>query len=110
MGFASKGSASMPSVSKAPAPPGAPVPIPFPNAAQQASSCNAAISKVLVHGSELASHGAGLDAHGGKTFSSKVSVQGKGVVTQTASTAHGGSLASHGAGLSPSQTRVVIGA
>jgi hypothetical protein len=121
---------AMPDVCLTPAPPGPPVPIPYPNTAQVAAA-NGAITKVLIENKETVAEGAKIPNSSGdeagtnggvtsgtnmgpvepKTFSSKVFAGGKKVVFATATTAHNGSNANMPAGaqIAPSQSKVLVG-
>jgi hypothetical protein len=118
-----------PDVCQVPAPPGPPVPTPFPNTAMVANATKTS-AKVLfenkdavVETSEIpSSNGDQAGSAGGvvsgtvgqkvvfKLGSSKVMAEGKAVVFHTATTAHNGANANMPAGLhdSPSQAKVLV--
>lgn len=121
---------AMPDVCLTPAPPAPPVPVPYPNIAQVAST-NGAVDKVLVENKETVVEGSKVPNSSGdeagtnggvtsgvnmgavepKMFSSKVFFKGKKAVTLTATTAHNGSNANMPAGahIVPSQAKVLVG-
>jgi hypothetical protein len=121
---------AIPDVCLTPAPPAPPVPVPYPNLAQVAST-NGAVDKVLVENKEMVVEGSKVPNSSGdeagtaggvtsgvnmgpvepKVFSSKVFAKGKKVVYLTATTAHNGSNANMPAGahLVPSQAKVLVG-
>jgi hypothetical protein len=120
----------MPDVCQVPAPPGPPIPTPFPNTAM-VSNATKTSSKVqfenkdaVVETSEIpSSTGDEPGVAGGvvsgtfaqkvvfKLGSSVVKAEGKGVVFLTATTAHNGSSANMPAGLhvAPSQAKILVG-
>jgi hypothetical protein len=120
---------SGPDTCKVPAPPGPPVPTPFPNTAQ-CSDTTKTIKKVqivkkdtVVESSKIKSSmgdeggtlkGMMSNTHRGevqyKKYSSKVYAQKKKIVHHTAATSHNGSNANLpvGAHVSPSQTKVMV--
>lgn len=119
----------MPDVCLTPAPPGPPVPVPYPNTAQMAAA-NGAVTVVLVENMPTIAEGAKIPNSSGdeagtsggvssgtnmgpvepKVFSSKVYFQGKKAVFLTSTTAHNGTSANlpAGAQVSPSQTKVLV--
>lgn len=121
---------AFPDVCLTPAPPGPPVPVPYPNTAQVAATTGA-VDKVLielrptvVEGSKVPnSSGDEAGTNGGvtsgttmgpvqpKTASSKVFAAGKKVVFVTAVSGHNGTSANApmGAQIAPSQTKVLVG-
>ncbi|MEZ4309136.1 MAG: PAAR-like domain-containing protein [Polyangiaceae bacterium] len=121
---------AMPDVCLTPAPPGPPVPVPYPNTAQLAAA-NGVVTAVLVENKETVVEGSKIPNSSGdeagtnggvtsgtnmgpvepKSFSAKVFFQGKKAVFLTATTAHNGSNANCPAGthVAPSQTKVMIG-
>lgn len=120
----------MPDVCQVPAPPGPPIPTPFPNMAM-VSNATSTSSKVqfenkdaVTETSEIpSSTGDEAGVAGGvvsgtfaqkvvfKQGSSVVKAEGKGIAFLTAMTAHNGSNANMPAGLhdSPSQAKVLVG-
>lgn len=120
----------MPDVCQVPAPPGPPIPTPFPNTAMVSNATKTSTKVQLenkdavVETSEIPmSTGDEPGVAGGvvsgtfaqkvvfKLGSSVVKVEGKGMVFLTAMTAHNGSNANMPAGLhdSPSQAKVLVG-
>lgn len=121
---------AMPDVCLTPAPPGPPVPVPYPNTAQMASA-NGAITVVLAENKETIAEGAKIPNSSGdeagtnggvssgtnmgpvepKMFSSKVYLQGKKAFFLTGTTAHNGTSANAPAGaqVAPSQMKVFVG-
>ena len=120
---------AMPDVCLTPAPPAPPVPIPYPNIAQLASTSNA-VEKVLIENKETVVEGAKVPSSRGdeagtnggvvsgqnmgpvepKLFSSKVFFNGKKAVFLTSTSAHNGSSpnAPAGAQIVPSQAKVLV--
>jgi hypothetical protein len=120
----------VPDVCKVPAPPAPPIPIPFPNVGQcpMATGTTTKVTVMnmpaLTEASKMPlSSGDEAGVAGGvvsgvnmgpvafKTFSSKVSFQGKKAVMLTGTTGHNGSNANMPAGvcMAPSQTVVLVG-
>ena len=119
-----------PDVCLTPAPPGPPVPMPYPNMAQIAAA-NGVITTVLIENKETLAEGSKVPnssgdeagTNGGQTsgqnmgpaevkaFSSKVFFAGKKAVFLTATVGHNGSNANFPAGaiVAPSQTKVFVG-
>lgn len=123
---------AFPDVCKVPAPPGPPIPTPFPNiglcADAKGSTCSKKVkilNKPVLHkGSEIPStkgdepgtlKGLMSNTQMGKAIyragNSKVKVEGNDIVTHLRPTAHNGSNANAPTGMqvSPSQTKVIIG-
>lgn len=120
---------AIPDVCLTPAPPGPPIPIPYPNTAQLASTSNA-VEKVLIENKETVVEGAKVPSSSGdeagknggvvsgvnrgpvapKTFSSKVFFDGKKAVFLTSQSGHNGSNANmpQGAQIAPSQGKVFV--
>ncbi len=120
---------AMPDVCLTPAPPAPPVPVPYPNIAQVASTQGACM-KVLIENKETVVEGAKVPQSSGdeagtnggvssgvnmgpvepKTFSSKVFAGGKKVVFLTAVSAHNGSSPNQPMGhqITPSQVKVMV--
>ncbi len=120
----------VPDVCKTPAPPGSPVPVPYPNIAQL-NTADGVCPKVLVDSKEVVvetskiphsqgdeagtvggvQSGTNMDQVTFKQYSSKVVVDGKKAVFATAATAHNGSSANAPSGLQtvPSQAKVLVG-
>lgn len=120
---------AMPDVCLTPAPPGPPVPVPYPNTAQVAST-NGAVEKVLIENKETVAEGAKMPRSSGdeagtnggvssgvnmgpvepKVFSSKVFLDGKKAVFLTSRTGHNGTSANMPAGMqvAPSQAKVFV--
>lgn len=118
-----------PDVCKVPAPPGPPVPTPFPNSAS-CSGASGTIKKVLVEKKEVVVESSKIKSSKGdeagtlkgmvsntnrdqvqfKKYSSKVYAKNKKIVFHTAITAHNGSNANMPAGghIQPSQTKVEV--
>jgi hypothetical protein len=118
-----------PDVCKVPAPPGPPVPTPFPNSAD-CSGATKTIKKVLISKKETVVETSKIKSSKGdeagtlkgmvsnthrdqvqfKKYSSKVYAKNKKIVHHTALTTHNGSNANMPAGnhLSPSQTKVLV--
>lgn len=122
--------AAFPDVCKVPAPPGPPVPTPFPNTAQCSSAKDTtkkvkAGNKPLITTKSRISRSSGdeagtlkgmvsstnMDQVQFKAGSSKVKIEGDAAVTHLKSTGHNGSNANAppGTHVSPSQTAVTIG-
>ncbi len=122
---------AFPDVCKVPAPPGPPVPVPFPNMAQcmdaDGSTCTTKVkimNKAVLHkGSEIPqTHGDEPGTLGGvvsgtfgdqaayKTWSSRVKVEGSEIVAHLKTTGHNGMNANapQGVQLVPSQVRVLV--
>jgi hypothetical protein len=121
---------AMPDVCLTPAPPAPPIPIPYPNLAQVAST-DGAIDKVLIENKETVTEGSKVPNSSGdeagvkggvvsgknmdqvqpKMFSSVVFAKGKKVVMLTSMSAHNGSSANMPAGamIAPSQGKVIVG-
>jgi hypothetical protein len=120
---------AMPDVCLTPAPPGSPVPVPYPNVAQVALT-NGASTKVLIEHKETVVEGSKVPSSTGdeagssggvssgtnmgpvepKQFSSKVFAEGKKVVFLTSTSAHNGSSPNQPLGrqVAPSQMRVLV--
>jgi hypothetical protein len=120
----------MPDVCLTPAPPGPPVPVPYPNTAQVAAT-NGAVETVLIENKETVVEGAKVPNSSGdeagtnggvvsgqnmgpvepKTFSSKVFAKGKKIVFHTATAGHNGTNANLPVGchVAPSQVKVLVG-
>jgi len=119
----------MPDVCKTPAPPGPPVPIPYPNIGQLATATKVSTKvkimnmPVVLEGSEIPmSQGDEAGTAGGvvsgknmdkivfKKGSSKVKIEGKGCAYLTCMTTHNGSNANvpSGTQIAPSQAKVLI--
>jgi len=120
---------AMPDVCLTPAPPAPPVPVPYPNIAQVASSLGFS-TKVVIENRPAIGEGAKVPMSSGdeagvnggvtsgvnmnqvapKSFSSKVLFQGKKAVMLTAITGHNGSSANMpmGAQIAPSQVKVLV--
>jgi len=120
---------AIPDVCLTPAPPAPPVPVPYPNTAQVASS-NGAVEKVLIENKETVVEGVKVPRSSGdeagssggvtsgvnmgpvepKTFSSKVFFDGKKAVFLTSLAGHNGSNANMPAGaqIAPSQAKVLV--
>jgi hypothetical protein len=120
---------AMPDVCLTPAPPAPPVPVPYPNTAQLAST-SGAVTKVLIENKETVVQGAKVPSSSGdeagvnggvasgvnmgpvepKVFSSKVFFDGKKAVFLTSMAAHNGSSANMPAGaqIVPSQAKVFV--
>lgn len=121
---------AMPDVCLTPAPPGPPVPVPYPNIAQVAST-SGAVDKVVIEMKETVVEGSKVPSTSGdeagtnggvmsgvnmkeaqpKLFSTKVVAGGKKVVFVTAMTAHNGTSANAPGGMqiAPSQVKVLVG-
>jgi hypothetical protein len=121
---------ALPDTCKVPAPPGPPVPTPFPNTAM-CTSMQATSTKVLIENKDVAtldskmptSTGDEAGSLGGtvsgmikgevgyKKGSAKVKIEGKAVVFLTSTTGHNGTNANapNGAQIAPSQAKVLIG-
>ena len=119
----------VPDVCLTPAPPGPPVPVPYPNMGQLAAA-NGAVTTVLIENKETIAEGAKVPNSSGdeagtnggvtsgtnmgpvepKVFSSKVYLAGKKAVFHTATTGHNGSNANMPAGvhMAPSQMKVFV--
>lgn len=122
---------AMPDVCLTPAPPAPPVPVPYPNTAQLASS-NGTVSKVVIENKETVVEGSKVPNSSGdeagtnggvvsgvnrgpvepKQYSSKVYFDGKKATYVGGMSAHNGSNANMPAGaqISPSQSKVLVGA
>lgn len=120
----------MPDVCQVPAPPGPPIPTPFPNMGQ-ASNATKTSSKVQIENKDAVTETSEIPSSSGdepgtvggvvsgtftqkvvfKLGSSVVKAEGKGMAYLTAMTAHNGSNANMPAGLhmSPSQAKVLVG-
>ena len=117
-----------PDVCLTPAPPGPPVPVPYPNTAQLAATTGT-VAKVLVENKETVAQGARIPNSSGdeagvnggvisgvnmgpaepKVFSSKVYLAGRKAVTLTAVTGqNGGNANLPGAIVTPSQAKVFV--